>query len=207
MCLVAVSLAGCAGGGDDFLASKGGSGSALGNLLAFNTTHPAAVATVAGNKEEPLRCPPIEVLDGTASIRVYNGADQSNDNVRYQYSMGDVARECSRAGKEIVIKVGVEGRVLLGPAGAPGTFSIPVRIAVRRESDQKPAVAKLYQVAATVAPGQTEGDFTLVPEPLTVPLLQTNADEDYTILVGFDEHGATPAAKAPARTRKRGTRG
>ena len=157
---------------------------------------------MAGNKEEPLRCPQIEVLDGTASIRVYNGTDQSNDNVRYQYSMGDVARECSRAGKEIVIKVGVEGRVLLGPAGAPGTFSIPVRIAVRRESDQKPAVAKLYQVAATVAPGQTQGDFTLLSEPLTVPLLQTNADEDYTILVGFDEHGAAPAAKAPARTRK-----
>lgn len=204
--LLATALAGCAGGGDGFFTGSGGSGSGLGNLIAFNTTHPEPPRVAAGNKEEPLQCPQVEVLDGTAAIRVYNGADQSNDNVRYQYSMGDVARECSKAGNEIVIKVGVEGRVLLGPAGAPGSFSIPVRIAIRRESDQKPAVAKLYQVPATVAPGETQGPFTLVSDPLTVPFLQAHADEDYAVLVGFDEHGAAPGGKPAAGSKKKRVR-
>lgn len=204
ICLIAGALAGCAGGSESFFTSSSpSSGSTLGNLLAFNTTKPGPVPPAAADKEPPLQCPQIEVLDGTAAIRVYNGADQSSGNVRYQYSMGDVARECSRSGNQIVIKVGVEGRVLLGPVGAPGSFSIPVRIAVRRESDQKAAAAKFYQVPATVAAGDTQGEFTLVADPLTVPYTQAHADEDYTILVGFDEHGAAPAGKSAAKPRKK----
>ena len=99
--------------------------------------------------------PALEVLDGTSSYRTYTGADQSNGNVRYQFSMGDVARDCTRSGNEILMKVGVEGRVLLGPAGSPASFSVPVRIAIRRDSDQKAAVAKLYQVPASIAAGET----------------------------------------------------
>lgn len=208
MCLMAGSLAGCAGGSDNFFTpSAGGGGSTLGNLLAFNTTNAGPVPASAANQEQPLQCPQIEVLDGTASIRSYIGTDQGNGNVRYQYSMGDVARECSRSGDQVLIKVGVEGRVLLGPAGAPGSFTIPVRIAVRRENDQKASAVKLYQVPATVAAGDTQGEFTLVSDPLTVPYIQAHADEDYTILVGFDEHGGAPAGKAPVKPRKKGGRG
>ena len=36
------------------------------------------------------------------------------------------------------------------PGRAPGDFNVPVRIAVRRDSDQKPAAGKFYQVPATV---------------------------------------------------------
>ena len=203
VCLMAGGLAGCAGGGENFFASSSGSGSStLGNLLAFNTTNPGPAPAAKTNQDEPLQCPTVEVLDGTASLRTYTGTDQSNNNVRYQYSMGDIARECSKAGNEIAIKVGVEGRVLLGPAGAPGNFSVPVRIAVRRDSDQKPAASKLYQVSASVAPGETQGEFTVVSDPLTVPFIQAHADEDYTILVGFDDHTAAPA-KGSTKPRKK----
>ena len=146
------------------------------------------------------------MLDGTAAIRVYNGADQSNGNVRYQYSMGDVARECSKSGNQIVIRVGVEGRVLLGLTGAPGNFSIPVRIAMRRESDQKPAAAKLYQVAATVPPGQTEAQFTFVSEPLTVPCCKPTP----TRITRFSSVSTSTGQPPPRKgrpTRKSGTRG
>ena len=47
--------------------------------------------------------------------------------------MGEIARECRVAGNQLIIKIGVEGRVLLGPAGSPGTFTVPVTIAVRDE--------------------------------------------------------------------------
>lgn len=206
-CLLAGSLAGCGGAGENFFTSpSGGGGSKLGNLLAFNTTNPGPVPPATGAREDPLVCPQIEVLDGTASLRRYVGTDQTSSNVRFQYSMGDVVRECSRSGGQIAIKVGVEGRVLLGPAGAPGSFTVPVRIAIRRESDQKPAAVKLYQVPATVAPGETETQFSLVSEPLTVPYLQAHADEDYTVLVGFDDRAAAPADKATVKPKRKGGR-
>ena len=199
---VAGSLAGCAGS-DNFLASTTSSASsAFGNLLSFTTAKPGAEPLRTANKD-PLQCPVIEVLDGTSSVRTYGGGDQSNNNVKYQYSMGDVARECIREGDQISIKVGVAGRVLLGPVGQPGSFNVPIRIVVRRDADQKPATSKLYQVPTSVAFGQTQGEFTLVSEPLSVPFVQAHADEDYTILVGFDDHTA-PVAKTPSK-KKRGT--
>jgi hypothetical protein len=115
--------------------------------------------------------------------------------------MGDVARECSKVGDQIMIKVGVQGRVLLGPAGAPGSFSVPVRIAVRRDADGKAAAGKLYPIAATIPQGQTETDFALVADPLGVPYLRSEADQDYTILVGFDVQ-AKPATPGKGKGRK-----
>ena len=205
---VAGSVAGCAGS-DNFLASTGSSAtSAIGNMLTLNKSSagPAPSLKTADN-DTTIECPQVEVLDGTASVRTYGGTDQTNDNVKYQYSMGDIARECSRAGNQIMIKVGVEGRVLLGPVGQPGSFNVPIRIAVRRDSDQQPAAGKLYQVPTTVPFGQTQGEFTLVSEPLAVPFIQAHADEDYTILVGFDDHTATAGAKAPVKKKRKGAPG
>ena len=199
-CAAGLVLSGCAAT-EKLIPSSDSVSATFGNLLAFNTTHPGPVPSAAHPSDEPLRCPALEVLDGTSSYRTYAGADQSNGNVRYQFSMGDVARDCTRSGSDILMKVGVEGRVLLGPAGSPGSFTVPVRIAIRRDSDQKPAVAKLYQVPATIAAGETAGSFTLVTDPVAVPFVSVHADDDYTILVGFDS-ATKPAAEAAARGRR-----
>lgn len=195
-------LGGCAAT-EKLLPSPGGD-SVFGNLLAFNKADPGPLAANAqATQVAPLQCPTVEVLDGTASYRTYVGADQSNAAVRYQFSMGDVARDCVRAGDRIQIKVGVEGRVLLGPAGSPGSFTVPVRIAVRRDADGKPVAAKLYQVPATIAAGGDSTDFQLVTEPIAVPFVTPHADDDYTVLVGFDAGTKAPAAAA-GKGRKRG---
>ena len=148
------------------------------------------------------------MLDGTASYRTYAGAEQTNGSVRYQFSMGEVARECTHSGKDVLLKVGVAGRVLLGPAGIPGAFTVPVRIAVRRDGDGKPAATKLYQVPATIGAGQDSTTFQLVSDPIAVPYVTFNADDDYTILVGFGRGhqgpGPPPAGTKPPR---RGARG
>ena len=198
-CSAGLVLSGCAGT-EKLIPSSDSVSATFGNLLAFNTTHPGPVPSAAHPGDEPLRCPALEVLDGTSSYRTYAGADQSNGNVRYQFSMGDVARDCTRSGNDILMKIGVEGRVLLGPAGSPGNFTVPVRIAVRRDSDQKPAAAKLYQIPATIAPGETTGSFTLVTDPVAVPFVSAHADDDYTILVGFDS-ATKPTAEAAGKGR------
>jgi hypothetical protein len=151
-----------------------------------------------------LTCPEVEVQDGTSAVRVYAGADQSNADLRYQYGLGQTARECHQANGQLTIKVGVSGRVLIGPQGAPSTFTVPVRVVIRRESDQKPAVSQLYRTTVTIPAGESGADFTIVSDDLTVPYLHEDSDADYTVLVGFDQSGG-PEKKAPSpKRRKRG---
>lgn len=202
---VGLSLCGCAAT-EKLMPSTSGVGSAFGNLLAFHTSDPGP-APVGGPREEPLQCPTVEILDGTASYRTYAGTEQTNEAVRYQFSMGEVARDCTRSGKDILLKVGVDGRVLLGPAGAPGSFTVPVRIAIRHDGDGKAAATKFFQVPATIAPGADTTTFQVVSEPIAVPFLTSHADEDYTILVGFDASGkAAPAGAGPERKPRRRAR-
>ena len=182
--------------------SSDGGGSVFGNLLAFNTTKPGPVPTAA-RPEDPLQCPRVEVLDGTAAYRTYVGTDQSNNAVRYQFSMGEVARDCTRSGSQILLKVGVEGRVLLGPAGSPGSFTVPVRIAVRHDADGKAVASKFYDVPAVIGAGGDAAAFQVVSDPIAVPFISSRADDDYTILVGFDAAGKTPAAPGKGRRASR----
>jgi hypothetical protein len=141
-------------------------------------------------------CPDIVILDGTADYRVYGTGEQTNTNLRYQFSINDVARDCKINGNQIDLKVGVAGKLLLGPVGGPGIFPAPIRVAVVRESDQEPIVSKLYQVTVEVSPGKLETPFTLVTDQLDVPYTHANSQHDYTIKVGFDAVGNDKRAKA-----------
>ena len=201
LCLIGPGLSGC-GGTQGFDASEPGFGTTLGNLVAFNKLKIGAAPP--RKVEQEVGCPIIEVQAGTAAARTYASGEETNANVKYQYSMGDVVRECSRDGTQLVVKVGIAGRVLLGPAGAPGSFTAPVRITVRNDNTQKPEASKFYQVPVTIQPGGSQADFNLVSDPIEVPLLKRQADEDYTILVGFDPKGEPVAKPAAARRRKSG---
>ncbi len=206
LCWAGLALGGCAAT-DNLIPSASGVRSTFGNLLAFNTATPGPAPAAAGAPERPLQCPSVDVLDGTASYRTYAGTEQTNEAVRYQFSMGEVARECTHSGKDVLLKVGVAGRVLLGPAGSPGSFTVPVRIAVRRDGDGKAVATKLYDVPATIAAGEDATSFQIVSDPIAVPFVTSNADDDYTVLVGFDAAPKAPAAAATdGKGRRHGTR-
>ena len=204
--LLCCSVLAACGGTNGFEAQRDSSstlgqlGHKLGNLVAFNSLFPASAPLP--QTEATVECPVVEVQDGTASARYYSGAGQSNENVRYGFALGDIARECSKVGGQLQLKVGIEGRVLIGPAGAPGTFSVPVRIAVRNDSTQKVLTSQLARVSATVQSDQSQAGFTYVTEPFAVPF-DPHPDENYTILVGFDTAAQSAAGTAPRRARKR----
>lgn len=181
-------LSACGAGSSGFEPASVDRGTTLGNLLAFNSPNAPPMPKAVDTEEKPT-CPDIEVLDGTASSRVYGSAEQSNNNVRYQFSMGDVVRECSHVGDQLVLKVGVEGRALLGPVGSPGGFTAPVRVAVRRERDETAVASKLYQVPVSIGAGDANAPFSIVTDPIAVPYLSAQANTDYTIVVGFDPRG------------------
>ncbi|HXW71724.1 MAG TPA: hypothetical protein VEK34_09835 [Methylocella sp.] len=168
----------------------------LAMMLGFkNNDAPAA----PGSQVRHIFCPQVLILEGTAASRAYAGTPQSNTNLRYQYSLTDTARECTLNGDDLAIKIGVAGKVLLGPAGAPGPFSVPVRMAILTERDNKPVTSKIYRATVNVAAGQTSADFTVVSDPLEVPFIKDHAEDDYTIKVGIDEGPEKPAPKTDAK--------
>lgn len=196
-------LAGCGAGGTPGFEPESQSGptlsSKLANLMAFNKLFPGSAPLP--KTEAEVACPTIEVQDGTSSVRTYVGA-QTNDNVRYQFSLGDIARDCSRSGGNLVLKVGADGRVLLGPSGTPGSFTVPIRIAVRNDATQKVVYSQLNRISASVPGGSSETAFSYVSEPFQVPMV-AHPDEDYVILVGFDPNGTGLQGEHKARRRKR----
>ncbi len=84
---------------------------------------------------EELQCPPVEIDEGGAAARV-GGPD--NATVRYQFAISQTARECAPvSANQFTLKVGVSGRLLIGPAGKPGTYSAPLRVTVHDENDEE----------------------------------------------------------------------
>ncbi len=148
-----------------------------------------------GTPGHHLFCPEVIILDGTAAAQTHSGSPPTNMNLRYQYALGDVVRQCTLEGDQLAIKVGIAGNVLLGPAGTPASFSVPLRVAIVGTKDNDPIVTKLYHVAATISQGQAQTDFSLVTEPLLVPFTQDHTEDDYTIKVGIDEGVEKPAGK------------
>jgi hypothetical protein len=146
--------------------------------------------------EQTLDCPEVRVNSGESSLRV--GGPEST-SVRHQFSVADVARECAVAGKQLTIKVGVKGRVVLGPAGSPGSFSAPLRIGIRQQQGEKVLVSKVFNVGAAIAPGTTGADFMVVTEPFAVPFTTEHAADDYEVVVAFGKD----AKAAPVEKRKR----
>jgi hypothetical protein len=133
---------------------------------------------------DAVQCPEIVILNATGAERVYKTGSDTNDSLRHQFSISDVARDCRVENGQMAMKVGVQGNVLLGPAGGPGNYAASIRLVIVRELDQAVVVSKLYHVPATVAAGQTQGPFTLVTEPLSIAY--SNTVHDYTVKVGFD---------------------
>jgi hypothetical protein len=188
-----LGLAGCGGHLGTFDTPETG-GSKLANLLGFKSNDAPAAP---GAEVRHIFCPQVIVLEGTAASQAYAGTPASSANLRYQSALDDTARECTLEGEQLAIKIGVAGKVLLGPAGSPGSFSVPVRMAILRERDNQPIISKLYHAAVTVAAGETRADFTIVSEPLRVPFIQGHAEDDYTIKVGIDDGASAdkPAGK------------
>jgi hypothetical protein len=146
---------------------------------------------------EDLDCPQVEVEDGAASTRV---GGPENSAVRYQFDIVDTARECDPQGAQFALKVGVSGRLLIGPAGSPGAYSTVMKVLVRREVDQKTAFEKTYKVEANTAGGD-QAAYQVVTEPIVLPLTRPQLNDDYSIFVGF-ENGRNVALERPRHKHK-----
>lgn len=164
----------------------------IGNVLMFQSTKaPTPVEPAKDDDQEQLVCPEVIVADGGAAVRSQAGEDSGG--LRYQISITNVARECTPTGNGAFrLKVGVEGRVLLGPAGSPGSYGATLTTLVTRGTTT--LVRRASRVGGTIPSGQGGVDFTFVEEGMVVPAGKGEVE----IIVGLGQGGA-----APARQRRR----
>ena len=149
-------------------------------------------------------CPSVFIDNGASNIRI--PADADVHSVRYQLMIDRTARECVIEGGDVTIKVGIEGGAVLGPVGAPGSFGATIRVALRNIKTYAEITSKTYRATATIPAGGTRGDFHLLADPITAPLIGKRPQEDYEIIVGFADGGPEKADK-PAGGKKKGRRG
>ena len=153
-----------------------------------------------------VECPGVDIRPGASTLNIAVKPDQATaGDLRYQLSFGQTARECRVQDGTMSIKVGVQGRIILGPFGTPGSVGVPLRYAVVREGPEpRTIVTKFKRIGATIAPGQTHIQFVDIEEGLTFPLPSSAELAAYVVYVGFDEVGKKNEKK-PARTARKPT--
>ncbi len=104
----------------------------------------------------------------------------------------------------MTMKIGIEGRIITGPAGGPGTVDVPLRIAVVHEGvNPKTVVSKFGRETVTISAAIDRVTFTHVDSDVAFPLPQPLGDIDqYVVYVGFDPVSAQPEKKPPPAKRK-----
>ena len=173
-----------------------GSGAADSNASAANTLPPN------------FECPGVTVRQGAAAYSMsVNPDDSSPINLRYQFALGETARECRVVGAMVSMKVGVQGRIVVGPAGGPGQLEVPLRFAVVREGvEPKTITTKLQRFPVTIPPDNGNVPFTHVEDDLTFPMPPGREINAYVVYIGFDPQGAQELDRkkpAPSSSRPR----
>jgi hypothetical protein len=190
----------------------GGSASWFPSMPSFSTvqTTPAERSALSA---EPLPsmdrdCPTVEVRVGGSTLAIAAKTQQpiAND-LRYQLTISELARQCALTGPVIRMRVGVQGRVLVGPAGAPSQIDVPLRYAVVQEGvEPKMITTKFKRFGVTLPPGAPTTTFTDVEEDLSFPVPRPGVLDTYVVYVGFDEQGGRserPAnRKAPPKAKR-----
>jgi hypothetical protein len=155
----------------------------------------------AATETPDIDCPGVEIRQGASTFQ-QSGTDNGSTalSLRYQANFVRFARECALRAGNVVMKVGVEGRVILGPAGAPGQLALPVRLAVVKEGlEPKTIWTKFYMVPVMMPPGQPNVLFTHVEEDVSFPNPPGDELDTYVVYVGFDPDSAEAEKKKPTK--------
>ena len=132
-------------------------------------------------------CPEIRVIGGGVTYATFDPNHEGDQAyVRYLGSISQTAREClSVTDSGISMKVGVAGRVIAGPKGAPGKLTLPLRVTVVKQTTNTVLFNKTYSTTVTVsAGGDLSADFSQVIDPVTFK--RTALDQDLIVYIGFD---------------------
>jgi hypothetical protein len=169
------------------------------SLFGGKTEEPAqGVTPNPADADNELSCPPVSIRAGASTFAVgVAGKPAVGNDLRYQATITRTARDCTKSGDQIIGRIGILGRVIVGPAGGPPTVEIPLRVAVVQGGVQEKTIAtKVFKTTVTM---DETGNvpFSLVAEDVTYPVPPGALGDTYIFYIGFD-----PQALAPERPAK-----
>ena len=130
------------------------------------------------------------------------GKQATGNDLRYQATITRTARDCTAVGGQITARIGIQGRVIAGPAGNPATVEIPLRVAVVQGGVQEKTIAtKVYRTTVTMDDAGSV-PFSLVAEDLVYPVPPGATGDSYIFYIGFDPQALTPEPKPVKRKKK-----
>ena len=164
---------------------------------------PATNAPAVPQDAGDLTCPPVTVRAGAATYAVAApGKQPVGNDLRFQATISKMARECSLNGGVITARIGIQGRVIAGPAGAPAAVQVPIRVAVVHGGVAEKTIAtKAYQTTVNMTESGSE-PFTLVAEDLTYPAPPGAVGDSYIFYIGFDPQSLKPERPAPKKKKQ-----
>lgn len=152
-------------------------------------------------------CPAVAIRDGASTLQVGTKGNSigSNDELRYQGTIVRNARDCTVSAGQVNARVGIQGRIIVGPAGAPPSVEVPLRVAVVQEGVQPKIIAsKLYRTTVDLG-GQENVPFSFVAEDISYPAPSPGAASAYVVYIGFDPEGArAPAPNQRGKAARKG---
>jgi hypothetical protein len=167
----------------------------------------APAATAPANPEgqipSDLTCPPVSVRAGASTYAVAApGKQPVGNDLRFQATITKTARQCGYDAGVITARIGIQGRVIAGPAGAPSSVQVPMRVAVVQGGvGEKTIATKAYQTTVNMTESGSE-PFTIVVEDLTYPAPSGSAGDNYIFYIGFDPQALKPEPKQRAPKKK-----
>ena len=143
-------------------------------------------------------CPPVTIRAGASTYAVAAPGKQAvGSDLRFQATITKIARDCTKANGEITARIGIQGRVIAGPAGAPTSVEVPLRIAVVQGGVTEKVIAtKAYKTTVVMGEGENVL-FTFVADDVVYPIPPVAVADSYIFYIGFDPQlvAAEPKAK------------
>jgi hypothetical protein len=157
----------------------------------------------APDSQSELTCPPVSIRAGASTYAVAApGKQPIGNDLRYQATITRTARDCTVNGGQITARIGIQGRVIAGPAGSPASVEIPLRVAVVQGGVQEKTIAtKVFRTTVAMSEAGSE-PFSLVGEDLVYPVPLGATGDSYVFYIGFDPQALKPEPK-PRATKKK----
>ena len=167
------------------------------SLFGGQSDEPAAApATPESQDTGDLTCPPVSIRAGASTYGVgAPGKEPVGNDLRFQATITKTARECSVNAGVITARIGIQGRVIAGPAGAPSSVQVPLRVAVVQGGvSEKTIATKVYQTTVNMTESGSE-PFMLVAEDLAYPAPSGAVGDTYIFYIGLDPQALKPEPK------------
>lgn len=192
----------CAMGGTP--ASSQSLGDRFKSLFGGTSDQPPPPKANPDDSEPDLTCPTVSIRAGASTYAVGNpGKDAVGSDLRYQATITRTARDCNLSAGQITARIGIQGRVIVGPAGAPSSVELPLRVAVVKSGVQEKIIAtKAYHTTVALSDDNSV-PFTMVAEDLVYPAPPGADADNYIFYIGFDPQALKPAPPPPRKGKKK----